>query len=153
LGRGGSGSGGSGVANAGSAGSLDGCRIDLSTFENNGYRHCPHTDTAALAGMCAPDVKGEFGARESCGDFRIYAWGHDGRIGCAYAAASGELVGGFLWGLPVEGHDVCAEFVAGPRALAACPEPSAAWCSDDSESSGGAAGAAGSPSAGAAGQP
>ena len=157
LGDGGS-QGGAGMSSAGAAGRPDACRIDLTTFENNGYRECPLTDGAALAGMCHPDVKGEYGTRETCGDYRIYAWGHDGRIGCAYAATSGELVGGFLWGLPVEGRDDCdATFVAGPPALANCPEPLTPWCREnDGQSSGGAAGAggdAGAPSAGAAGHP
>ena len=143
----GAGSGGAGEGGAGP----NPCQIDLAAFEDNGYRTCPPNDNAAVAGECWPQAQYEYGTREVCGNYRLWAFGHDGRIGCAYEATSGELVGGFLYGLPSSVPVSCVAAFAGPQALASCPAPTTLWCRDQPSETGGAGGAAAQ--AGAAGQP
>jgi hypothetical protein len=148
---GGAGDGDRGASGSSGAGG-EGCEIPLAAFVDNGYRTCPPSDAAAVAGECWPQVRYEYGAREVCGNYRIYAFGHDGRIGCAYASTTGDLVGGFLDGIPSSAPHACPIVLAGPPDLAACPVPTTPWCSD-----GGAGGAtdggsgAGSESGGAGG--
>ncbi len=133
-------SAGAGGTRTGSAGATGGelCEIALPTFVNNGYRVCAPNDTNAVAGLCGPEFGGELGNAEVCGAFRLYAYGHDGRIGCAYDVATGELVGGFLWGLPVAGM-TCGSYFAGPAAVSSCPVPTTPYC----RSAGDAAGSSG----------
>jgi len=140
--RGGTNSGGSGGTTPTS------CEIDLHTFENNGYYTCVPNDAALVAGVCDPDFY-ELGTREVCGNFRLYAYGHDGRIACAYDGTTGNLVGGFLYGIPI-GPSHCSTIFAGPPALAGCPEPTTFWCRvAEGGGEGGAAGGTGEGAAGA----
>ncbi|HWZ90104.1 MAG TPA: hypothetical protein VNW92_14675 [Polyangiaceae bacterium] len=122
------------------------CKIDLQTFENNGFRSCGPNDNAEVAGDCSARY-GDYGTSEVCGNFRLYADGHDGRIGCAYDSTTGDLVGGFLWGIPVGGLS-CVTYFAGPAELASCAVPSTPFCR---QGAGGAQGVAGEGGAGEGG--
>jgi hypothetical protein len=145
VGGAGGNSGDGAATHEGAAGSegLPLCKIELQTFEDNGYRSCAANDSAEVAGDCGPEFDNEYGATEVCGSFRIHAYGHAGRIGCAYDSATGDLVGGFLYGIPVPGMS-CRSYFAGPADLAACPVPTAPFCGpvlDGGSAEGGAGGA------------
>jgi hypothetical protein len=139
-----------GSTNAGGAGAGGGmnvesnsCEIDLQTFEQNGYRTCEPNDSAAVAGICGPEFAFEHGRTEVCGNFRLYAYGHDGRITCAYDSSTGTLVGGLLQGLPVQDTSCSSAahlYFAGPAELASCPVPTIPYCDNTDSGTGGGAG-------------
>jgi len=144
------GAGGRGGAGNGGGAGPNPCEIDLAAFVHNGYRTCPPNDSAAVAGECWPQTREDDGRQAVCGSYRLWAFGHDGAIGCAYDATSGELVGGFLYGLPSSAPNSCVVAFAGPPALAHCPAPTTAWCRDQPSATG-ETGAAGGGAGGEAG--
>jgi hypothetical protein len=147
--------GGTNAGGAGASGSMNvarsSCELDLPTFEQNGYRTCEPNDSPARSGVCGPEFAFENGRTEVCGNFRLYAYGHDGRITCAYDSSTGNLVGGFLSGIPVQGKFCLSDtygsstYFAGPGELASCPAPTIPYCdnTDPGTGDGGARGSGG----------
>jgi len=115
------------------------CELDLQEFENNGLLTCDPNDDAEVAGVCGARYQFDFGTRGLCGGFRVYGSGHDGRIDCAYDPSTGQLVGGYLSGVPVSALG-CVQYFAGPAVLASCAPPITPFCRDGGSIQGGAGG-------------
>ena len=62
--------------------------LTLDILMHGSLRECPRTE----AGLTCPAELDGFEFQSTCGGAHLYAWGHDGRITCAYDAATRELV-------------------------------------------------------------